>query len=177
VCGHVTSPPVISAFVVEGRRQADVAVAYGVSKGWVSKLLARYREERPRSSSTRGVRRPAPASTAEATVTLILELREKLTTAGLDAGSDTIAWHLQTASPDPGLAGHDQPLPDQSWAGGPRAEEATQVLYIRFQAAMPNQTWGSPTSPTTGSPHRSAAPGKDVEIISWLNDCTRYTSA
>ncbi|MEJ7757934.1 MAG: hypothetical protein WKF83_18075 [Nocardioidaceae bacterium] len=61
-------------------------------------------------------------------MTLILELREKLTTAGLDAGPDTIAWHLQTASPDPGLAGHDQPLPDQSWAGGPRAEEATQVL-------------------------------------------------
>lgn len=34
---------VITAVVLEGRSQADVARAYGVSKGWVSKLVARYR--------------------------------------------------------------------------------------------------------------------------------------
>ena len=34
---------VITAVVVEGRSQADAARAYGVSKGWVSKLVARYR--------------------------------------------------------------------------------------------------------------------------------------
>ena len=36
---------VITAVVVEGRTQAEVAATYGVSKGWVSKLVARYREE------------------------------------------------------------------------------------------------------------------------------------
>ncbi|WP_220447798.1 helix-turn-helix domain-containing protein [Nonomuraea diastatica] len=36
---------VITAAVVEGRSQAEVARAYGVSKGWVSKLVARYRAE------------------------------------------------------------------------------------------------------------------------------------
>jgi hypothetical protein len=36
---------VITAVVVEGRTQGEVAAAYGVSKGWVSKLLARYRAE------------------------------------------------------------------------------------------------------------------------------------
>jgi hypothetical protein len=30
----------------------------------------------------------------EEVVDLIVELREKLTTAGMDAGPDTIAWHL-----------------------------------------------------------------------------------
>jgi hypothetical protein len=33
---------VITAVILEGRTQADVARAYGVSKSWVSKLVARY---------------------------------------------------------------------------------------------------------------------------------------
>ena len=36
---------VITAVVVEGRSQAEVARCFGVSKGWVSKLVARYRVE------------------------------------------------------------------------------------------------------------------------------------
>ncbi|WP_410007853.1 TrfB-related DNA-binding protein [Planotetraspora sp. A-T 1434] len=36
---------IITAVVVEGRSQADVARSNGVSKGWVSKLVARYRAE------------------------------------------------------------------------------------------------------------------------------------
>ncbi|WP_374272182.1 helix-turn-helix domain-containing protein, partial [Actinoplanes sp. M2I2] len=35
----------ITAVVLEGRSQAETARAYGVSKGWVSKLIARYRAE------------------------------------------------------------------------------------------------------------------------------------
>ena len=33
---------VITAVVLEDRRPIDVATEYGVSKGWVSKLVARY---------------------------------------------------------------------------------------------------------------------------------------
>ena len=36
---------VITAVIVEGRPQSAVARAYGVSEGWVSKLVARYRQE------------------------------------------------------------------------------------------------------------------------------------
>ena len=36
---------VIAAVVLEGRSQAETARAYGVSKGWVSKLIARYSAE------------------------------------------------------------------------------------------------------------------------------------
>ena len=35
----------ITAVIIEGRSQADVARDYGVSPGWVSKLIARYRLE------------------------------------------------------------------------------------------------------------------------------------
>ena len=36
---------VITAVILEGRTQAEVAATYGVSKGWVSKLIARYNTE------------------------------------------------------------------------------------------------------------------------------------
>ena len=36
---------VITAVILEGRTQAEVARTYSVSPGWVSKLIARYRAE------------------------------------------------------------------------------------------------------------------------------------
>src|SRR5437899_664717 len=46
---------VITAVVHEKRRQAEVARAYGVSEGWVSKLVARYRDEGEVAVSSRGL--------------------------------------------------------------------------------------------------------------------------
>ena len=86
---------VITAVVVEGRSQAEVARSYGVSPGWVSRLLARYRQEGEVAFQPRS-RRPktSPNALPQATIDLITELRQKLTTVGLDAGPHTIAWHL-----------------------------------------------------------------------------------
>jgi transposase len=86
---------VITAVVVEGRIQAEVARAYGVSKGWVSKLLARYRAEGEAAFEPRS-RRPktSPTAITTATIALICRLRTELASNGLDAGPDTIAWHL-----------------------------------------------------------------------------------
>jgi transposase len=36
---------VITAVVVEGRSQSEVARDYGVSQSWISRLVARYRAE------------------------------------------------------------------------------------------------------------------------------------
>lgn len=87
---------VITAVVMEGRSQADVARSYAVSKGWVSKLVARYRAE-GEAAFEPGSRRPktSPAAIPESTVELIVELRRQLVAQGLDAGSDTIGWHLE----------------------------------------------------------------------------------
>lgn len=87
---------IITAVVVEGRSQAAVAREYGVSKGWVSRLIARYRTDGDTALEPRSRRpRTRPDATPPATVELILQLRRRLTTQGLDAGADTIAWHLQ----------------------------------------------------------------------------------
>ena len=160
---------VITAVVIEGRTQAEVAATYGVSKGWVSKLIARYREEGEAAFEPRS-RRPktSPGALEPRVVALILQLREQLATAGLDAGPDTIAWHLEhhhghqvsrsTISRHLAHAGLITPEP----------KKRPKSSYVRFEASLPNQTWQSDFT------HYRLASGVDVEIISWLDDCTRY---
>lgn len=87
---------VITAVVVEGRAQGEVARAYGVSQGWVSRLVARYRAEGETAVEPRS-RRPktSPTALAPDTVDLIVRIRKELTGQGLDVGPEIIAWHLQ----------------------------------------------------------------------------------
>ena len=87
---------VITAVVIEGRSQSQVARDYGVSQSWVSRLVARYTAEGEAAFEPRS-RRPntSPTRLPQATVDLITALRGELTAKGLDAGPHTIAWHLE----------------------------------------------------------------------------------
>src|SRR4051812_39710127 len=131
---------VITAVVVEGRSQAEVAAAYGVSKGWVSKLVARYREEGEAAFQPRS-RRPhsSPNATPRHVVDLILATRRELSAAGLDAGPDTICWHvrhhhgrqLSPATVSRHLSRAGLVVPDPS--------KRPKSSYIRFTAELPNE--------------------------------------
>ena len=70
---------VITAVVVEGRSQSEVARAYGVSQGWVSKLVARYRAEGEAAFEPRS-RRPktSPQAIPDQVAELIIQLRKEL---------------------------------------------------------------------------------------------------
>jgi transposase InsO family protein len=160
---------VITAVVIEGRPQAEVARAYGVSKGWVSKLVTRYRTEGATAFEPRSRRpRSSPNATDPATVELIIELRHQLLAVGLDAGADTIGWHLEhhhriVISPATiwrhlKLAGLVEPDPKKR----PRSS------YIRFEADFPNECWQSDFT------HYRLADGSDTEILTWLDDHSRY---
>jgi hypothetical protein len=86
----------ITAVIVEGRSQSEVAREYGVSQGWISRLLKRFRLEGGAGLRAK-VRRSHAMSTrlAQSTIDLIIELREDLANKGLHPGPHTIAWHLQ----------------------------------------------------------------------------------
>ena len=87
---------VITAVLVEGRSQSQVARDYGVSQSWISRLIKRYTVEgeaafEPRSRRPHHSRQRLP----QTTIDLILTLRQTLAGKGLDAGPHTIAWHLE----------------------------------------------------------------------------------
>jgi hypothetical protein len=149
---------VITAVVVEGRSQAETARAYGVSKGWVSKLLARYRAEGEAAFEPKS-RRPkaSPTAIGPQVVELIVAVRKDLAGRGLDAGPDTIRWHLQhTHHVTVSRATIARHLSAQALVT-PEPAKRPKSSYIRFAAEQPNECW-QPTSPITGSPDPTAIP-------------------
>ena len=160
---------VITAVTAEGLSQGEAARRYGVSQGWVSRLLARYRAEGEAAFEPRS-RRPgtSPNAIAESTADLIIGLRKELAGQGLDAGPHTICWHLQhhhqvgvsPATVSRYLTRHGLVLPDP--AKRPKAS------YLRFAAELPNECWQSDFI------HWDLADGAGVEIVTWLDDHSRY---
>jgi transposase InsO family protein len=160
---------VITAVIVEGRSQADVARAYGVSKGWVSKLVARYRTDGELAFEPRS-RRPktTPTAIAPAVIARIIDVRRQLVAQGLDAGPDTIVWHLEH---------HHRCVVSISTVARTltrhrlvtaEPKKRPKSSYIRFQAEQPNETWQADFT------HYRLATGIDVEILTWLDDHSRY---
>jgi transposase InsO family protein len=115
-------------------------------------------------------RRPktSPTQTAEPTLQLIIKLRDDLTSQGLDAGPETIRWHLQQISSD---APSVSTIRRHLIAAGrvtPEPRKRPKSSYIRFEAELPNETW------QTDMTHWRLANGTDTEILSWLDDHSRY---
>jgi len=165
---------VITAVVVEGRSQSEVARAYGVSQSWISRLVARFRREGEAAFEPRS-RRPnhSPTTIPQATVDLVHQLRRDLTSQGLDAGPDTIAWHLsQHHGISVSIASISRHL---SRAGLvlPSPAKRPRSSYIRFQADLPNQCWQADFTHYRLARH-DGRPGSEVEILSWLDDCSRF---
>ena len=133
---------VITAVVVEGRTHAQAAADYGVSRSWVTRLVARWRLEGDAAFEPRS-RRPntSPGGTDAAVVELICEMRRQLTAAGLDAGPDTIRWHLGHHH---GIEVSASTIRRRLVAAGlvvPEPRKRPKSSYVRFEADLPNEMW------------------------------------
>ena len=164
---------VITAAVLEKRPVAEIVATYGVSRSWIYELLARYRDEgeaafEPHSRAPK----TSPGATPPETAELVLRLRKQLLEAGHDAGPDTLLWHLAQHHDVTISRATVHRILTRHGAITPEPKKKPKSSYVRFQAAMPNETWQSdfthyPLSNTTTFP-------KGIEIITWLDDCTRY---
>jgi transposase InsO family protein len=160
---------VITALVVEKQTVAEVAARYGVHRSWVYRLKARY-DDVGEAAFEPLSRRPHthPTATPAGTVDLIRRLRKQLSQAGLDAGPDTIAWHL---------AHHHQVTVSASTVSRTLTREGLVTAqpakrpkssYLRFEASMPNETWQSDFT------HYRLSHGPDCEVLTWLDDHSRF---
>ncbi|MPZ96595.1 MAG: IS481 family transposase [Propionibacteriales bacterium] len=165
---------VITALFVEHQTPAEVAARYGVHRAWVYKLKARYETEGETALEPRS-RRPktSPAATAPETVELVLRLRKELAETGHDAGADTVLWHLAQHHQVTLSRATVHRILTRHGAVTPEPKKRPKSSYIRFEATMPNETWQSDFTHYRLT-HPDGTPGIDVEIITWLDDCTRY---
>ena len=160
---------VITAVIIEGRSQSEVARDYGVSQGWISRLVKRYRLEGEAAFEPRS-RRPhtSPTRLPQSTIDLIVELRQKLAGKGLDHGPHTIAWHLRHHH---GLTVSPVSIHRHLHAAGlvtPTPQKRPKSSYIRFAAEQPNERWQADFT------HWWLADGTHVEVLNWLDDHARY---
>ena len=137
---------IITAVVVERRSPSEVAKTYGVARSWVYTLVARYRAEGDSAFEPRSRRpRTRPETTPAAAVELVLDLRRTLTTHGLDAGADTIAWHLEHRHNVRLSRATIYRIVRRANLVTPAPNKKPRSSYIRFQAEQPNE-WASPGS-------------------------------
>jgi transposase InsO family protein len=171
--------------VLAGQSQSEVSRSYGVSQGWISKLMARYRLEGEAAFEPLSrARKTLQNATGPETVELVLRLRKQLDDAGLDAGADTIGWHLTHHHATTLSRARINRILTRAGAVTPEPKKRPKNSYIRFEATQPNETWQSDFTHyrlTDGTRHvthrggvRRIEEGTDVEILTWLDDCSRY---
>jgi transposase InsO family protein len=160
--------------VLGGQSQSQVADLYGVSQGWVSRLMARYAlegaaafEPRSRAPNT------SPGATPAATVGLIVQLRKRLVGAGLDAGADTIGWHLKRHHRIEVSRATINRILIRAGMVTADPSKRPKSSYVRFEAEQPNECWQSDFTHYRLTAVDGTS-GADCEILTWLDDHSRY---
>jgi len=165
----VSKQRVIVEAVLSGKSQREVAALYGVSQPRVSQLVSAWRAGgweglEPRSSRPR----TNPNATPPEVVDRIVALRAELVAEGADAGPHTIAAMLARE-------GRDAPSVTTIWriltrAGlvVPEPRKRPKRSWVRFAADLPNECWQADFT------HWSLTQGRDVEILLWLDDHSRF---
>jgi transposase InsO family protein len=163
---------IVEAIVLEHRSPSELARTHKVSRSWIYKMLERfehggYASLEPRSRRPRSCSHQVGAKVQE----LILKLRRDLTAAGHDAGPHTIHFHLsKKVSQPPSVATIWRILKRQGLVT-PQPQKRPKSSFIRFVAKLPNETWQADATPWT------LADGSPVEILNFLDDCSRVALA
>ncbi len=159
---------VVEAVVLEGRSRREVARSAGISKGWVDKLVERYRAGGYEALQPRS-RRPksCPQAASPDIEAAVLRLRQELASAGYDHGAHSIAHRLQQHfSSVPSVATIWRILKRHGLIAA-QPQKRPKSSFIRFAAALPNELWQSDTT------HWHLADDRDVEILNYLDDHSR----
>jgi transposase InsO family protein len=163
---------VVDAVVLEGRSLRDVAVAHGISKSWVQKLVARYRcggydALAPRSKAARRI----PHRTKDEIEDNIVRLRKELAEQGFDCGAHTIHYHLGRSDPSPPSVSTIWRVLKRRGFVTPQPHKRPKSSYIRFEASLPNESWQSDVT------FWELKDTTKVEILNFLDDFSRVCVA
>lgn len=159
---------IITAITIQGLSYRQAARQFGVSKSWVHKIHHRWLLEGdaaflPRSTRPHRVPHQTPAK-VEARV---LELRRTLTESGLDAGADTIHALLGREGVSLGRTTIWRILKKNNQITA-QPQKKPRSAWTRFEADQPNLTWQSDVT------HWRLSNGREMEIIGWLDDHSRF---
>lgn len=151
-----------------GRPIAELAAAHGVHRSWLYKLLARYRALGPAGLEPRS-RRPhrSPTRIADRHEEAIVALRKELTDLGVDAGAETIHYHLSRRQAEvPSVSTIWRVLRARGFVT-PQPHKRPKSSYRRFVAELPNECWQADVT------HVVMADNTFLEVLNVIDDHSR----
>jgi transposase InsO family protein len=151
-----------------GRPIKELARAHQVNASWLFKLLRRYRLEGEAGLEPRSRRpRRSPTRIGDVWEDEIVSVRKELLDDGLDAGADTIRYHL-------GKRHRRVPSTSTIWrvlkARGfvvPQPQKRPKSSYVRFVADLPNECWQGDVT------HVELDSGEVFEVLNVIDDHSR----
>jgi transposase InsO family protein len=166
------APFLVDAVVVEKRSCREVARAHGVSKSWVAKLVARFREGgydalAPRSKAAKRVANRSSDELEDR----VVRLRKELSDEGFDAGAHTIHYHLAVTDPCPPSVATIWRILKRRGFVTPQPHKRPKSSYISFEAHLPNEMWQSDVTVF------ELKDTTKVEIVNFLDDFSRVCVA
>lgn len=162
----------VEAVVLGGQSPNQLARTHPISRSWLFRLLARYKQGGLAAIEPRSHRpKSCPHQIRPELEAAILELREELSAGGFDAGPQTIVHHL---------AERFDIVPSRTtvWRILRRHQLITEQphkrpksSFITFAAELPNEMWQA------DSTHWLLVDGSDVEILNLVDDHSRFCLA
>jgi transposase InsO family protein len=155
-----------------GRPLKELARSHDVSASWLFTLWRRYRLEGPEGLEPRS-RRPkrCPTRIADLYEDEIVALHKQLAGDGLDAGPQTLHYHLaQRAGPVPSPSTIHRILKARGFVKLEPRKRPTSSLH-RFAADVPNEMWQSDMT------HVELANGEVFEVLNMIDDHSRLCVA
>jgi transposase InsO family protein/transposase-like protein len=162
----------VEAHLRDGRAVAELAAAHGVHPSWIYRLLARYHAEGDAGLIPRS-RRPktSPTALSHELEDEIVLLRKQLSEDGLDAGAQTLHWHLERRHGSAPSVSTIMRVLRRRGCVTPQPKKRPKSSFIRFEASLPNECWQSDMT------HWRLADGTDVEIVNFVDDHSRLCVA
>jgi transposase InsO family protein len=162
----------VEAHLREGRPVGELAAEHGVHPSWIYRLLARYRADGDAGLVPRS-RRPktSPSALSHELEDEIVLLRKQLSEDGLDAGAQTIHWHLERRHRRAPSVSTIMRVLRRRGCVVPQPKKRPKSSYVRFEASLPNECWQSDMT------HWTLAGDVHVEIVNFIDDHSRYCIA
>jgi transposase InsO family protein len=163
---------IVEAIVLEHRSPTELARTHKVARSWIYKLLERFEQGGYASLEPRSRRpRSCPHQVEAKVQKLIVKLRCELAAAGHDAGPHTIHYHLAKKVIEPPSVATIWRILKRKGLITPQPQKRPRSSFIRFAAKLPNETWQADATPW------QLADGSPVEILNFLDDCSRVALA
>jgi transposase InsO family protein len=159
--------------VVLGKQSPNRLVReHPISRSWFYELLARYRRDGPTALEPRSHRPSScPHQVDQAVVEAVIEFRERLLTAGLDAGPQTILHHLAGRFPRTPSRVTVWRILKRHGLITPEPHKRPKASFIRFEAQLPNELWQADAT------EWHFADSSKVEILNLIDDHSRLCLA